>query len=79
MNQTFSPKNPILKLNEGKSQTDEDQQLGFMNLFSGSVSGVRNVFHHASMENQEDPYVTIQYLELASLLASYVDKAKKVR
>jgi uncharacterized protein (TIGR02391 family) len=79
MQQVFSLKNPILKFSEMKSQTEIDEQLGMMYLFSGSVSAIRNVFVHKSRNEQEDPYTTIEYLQLASFLAKKLERAIKAR
>jgi uncharacterized protein (TIGR02391 family) len=79
MQQVFSIKNPILKFSEMKSQIEIDEQQGMMYLFSGSVSAVRNVFIHKSRNEQEDPYATIEYLQLASFLAKKLERAIKAR
>ena len=46
MKTVFSPKNPILRFNELKDQTDQDEQQGFMMMFSGAVAGLRNPRAH---------------------------------
>jgi uncharacterized protein (TIGR02391 family) len=53
MQQAFSPKNPILKFNDLSDQSDQDEQLGFMNMFSGAVSGLRNPRAHSLIK--DDP------------------------
>jgi uncharacterized protein (TIGR02391 family) len=42
MQKAFSPNGPVLKFNDLSNQSDRDEQLGFMNMFSGAVSGLRN-------------------------------------
>ncbi|MBR0994519.1 TIGR02391 family protein [Bradyrhizobium japonicum] len=42
MERAFSPSNPILKFNDLSDQSDKDEQKGFMMMFSGAVSGLRN-------------------------------------
>jgi len=42
MTQAFSPGNPILKLNAISSQSERDEQQGFMHLFQGAMLGIRN-------------------------------------
>jgi hypothetical protein len=46
-----------------------------MYLFMGSVVGIRNPKAHRRIE-QKDPFKTLEYLSLASLLAKRVDEAK---
>lgn len=44
-------------------------------LFIDSVMGIRNPKAHGLIK-QEDPFKTLEYLSLASLLAKKVDEAK---
>ena len=71
----FSPKNPILKLNSLTDQSDQDEQKGFMNLFSGAVSGLRNPRAHKIIK--DDPEAALEFIAFISLLAKIVDKARK--
>lgn len=66
---------PILQLNELRNQSDQDEQEGFMFLFMGAMQGIRNPKAHDIIE-QRDPFKTLQYLSIASLLAKRVDEAK---
>ena len=68
-------KKPILQLNELRTREDMDEQKGFMHLFIGSVMGIRNPKAHGIIK-QKDPFKTLEYLSLASLLAKKVDEAK---
>jgi len=68
-------KKPILQLNELTTRENMDEQKGFMYLFIGSVMGIRNPRAHGLIK-QEDPFKTLEYLSLASLLAKKVDEAK---
>ena len=72
----FSPNFPILKLNHLKTITEKDEQEGFMHLFAGSMQGIRNPKVHDEII-QEDPFKTIEYLCLASLLAKAIDISTK--
>lgn len=76
MQNVFSPDSPVLKFNGMRDQTEVDEQRGLMLLFTGSVTAIRNVFFHKSRDDQEDPFSTIEYLQLASLLARKLDSAK---
>jgi uncharacterized protein (TIGR02391 family) len=75
MQQAFSPKNPILKFNDLSDQSDQDEQLGFMNMFSGAVSGLRNPRAHSLIK--DDPERALEFIAFVSLLAKLLDGAKK--
>jgi len=79
MEHVFSPKNPLLKFNEMRDRIEIDEQMGLMELFKGAVLAIRNVFHHKSRNHQENPYITIEYLQFASFLAKKLDLAKPVK
>jgi len=64
MSTVFSYKNPIVKLNKLQSQSDLDEQMGFMFLFMGAMAGIRNPEAHDIVE-QTDPIRAMEYLVLA--------------
>ena len=41
---TFSVNAPILKMNKLISQSDKDEQEGFMHLYAGAIMGIRNPY-----------------------------------
>jgi uncharacterized protein (TIGR02391 family) len=63
---------PLIKLNELKDSIDKAEQRGFMNLFKGIV-GVRDKKAHLNFI-QDNPYMTMEYLTLASLLMRLLDE-----
>jgi uncharacterized protein (TIGR02391 family) len=63
---------PLTKLNELRDSFDRVEQRGFMNLFKGIV-GVRDKKAHLNFI-QRDPYRTMEYLTLASLLMRLLDE-----
>lgn len=63
----FSLENPLIKLNELKTQSDKDEQQGFMLLYSGAAVGIRNPKAH-DLVVQQDKQKTLSYLAFASLL-----------
>jgi uncharacterized protein (TIGR02391 family) len=75
MKQAFSPKNPILKLNDLANQSEKDEQLGYMEIFSGVMTGIRNPRAHEN-DFDNDPYTAIQLLSLADHLLQRTQKAK---
>ena len=78
MNQAFSIKNPILKLNALKTDSQRDEQLGYMLSLGGCMTGIRNPRAH---EHQlwDSPNVALEMLAWANHLMRIVDKAKRVR
>jgi uncharacterized protein (TIGR02391 family) len=48
MNAVFSPDNPRLRLNAGVSASEKDEQRGYMQIFAGIMTGVRNPRAHES-------------------------------
>lgn len=63
---------PLIKLNELRDSFDRAEQRGFMNLFKGIV-GVRDKKAHLNFI-QRDPYRTMEYLALASLLMRLLEE-----
>lgn len=78
MQEVFSANNPILRVNENMTDSDEAEQKGFMMLFSGAILGIRDPKAHSDVV-QNDPIATMQYLGFASILCRMVDNATKVR
>ena len=55
MNLAFSPTKPILKLNDCKTVSEKDEQTGFMQIFSGCMTGIRNPrAHEADWEDTKE-------------------------
>lgn len=76
MLKVFSVNNPLLKFNGNNTQSDKDEQEGFMHLFAGVMQGIRNPKGHELM-NLEDPYRTLDYLSFMSLLFYRLDETTK--
>lgn len=47
MRQAFSAKSPRIKLNAGETDSDKDEQRGYMEVFAGVISGIRNPRAHS--------------------------------
>lgn len=71
----FSLNGPVIRLNDLITQSDKDEQLGFMLLFSGAAVGIRNPKAH-DLVSQEDKMKTLRYLTFASLLMERLDARK---
>ena len=76
MKTAFSANSPKLKLNEFRSQSDRDEQQGYMDLFAGSMTGIRNPrAHEHGLIDQ--PEVALELLVLANHLMRKVQAATK--
>jgi uncharacterized protein (TIGR02391 family) len=76
MEKVFSPKNPVLRFNELKDKSDEDEQRGFMMLFTGAITALRNPRAHKLIEDEAER--ALEFIAFVSLLAKRLDGAKKV-
>lgn len=78
MNQAFSIRNPVLKLNALKTESERNEQLGYMLSLGGCMTGIRNPRAH---EHQlwDSPNVALEMLAWANHLMRMIDKAKRVR
>ena len=54
MERAFNPSNPVLKFNTLVSQSDRDEQRGYMMMFSGVVSGLRNPRAHGFIQDKPE-------------------------
>ncbi len=67
MQRAFSPKNPVLKLNDLKTQSERDQQRGYMEMFAAVITGIRNPRAHEH-RYLDDPETALELLGLANHL-----------
>jgi uncharacterized protein (TIGR02391 family) len=75
MERAFSPSNPILRFNDLTDQSDKDEQKGFMMMFSGAVSGLRNPRAHGFIN--DDPERALEFIAFVSLLAKLLEGAER--
>ena len=75
MEKVFSPKSPVLRFNELKDKSDEDEQRGFMMLFTGAITALRNPRAHKLIEDEAER--ALEFIAFVSLLAKLLDGAKK--
>jgi len=77
MRKSFSPDNPILKLNQLKTQSDKDEQRGYMDLYAGSITGIRNPRAHEH-RLEDNPQSALEMIVIANHLLGKLTKAKRV-
>ena len=76
MRAAFSANSPKLKLNVFQSQSDKDEQQGYMDLFAGSMTGIRNprAHEHGLIDK---PEVALELLVFANHLMRKLRSATK--
>jgi len=70
----FSVQRPLLVLSEVTSESGQNDQVGFMQIFQGAYRGIRNPKAH-TLSHDLDRRKAAQYLVFASLLARRVAEA----
>lgn len=75
MNRALSLKKPIIILDDLAMTTGRNIQVGYMQIFAGAMTGIRNPKAHANI--QIDATRAIHFLFLASLLLFKIDERKK--
>jgi uncharacterized protein (TIGR02391 family) len=79
MTRVFSPASPILKLSELRTQSQRDQQQGYMRILEGSMIGIRNPRAHEHRYLDDDPRNALELLALCNHLVRSVQNAKRAR
>ncbi len=75
MNHAFSPSKPIIILDDLETEDGRSIQQGYMQMFAGSMIGVRNPKAHANIEIEKEE--AISWLHLASNLLNKFESATK--
>jgi len=73
MQKAFSADKPVLRLDDLNTVSGKNIQVGYQQIFSGAMTGIRNPKAHGNIEI--DPVRAIHLLFLASLLMSKLDEA----
>ena len=77
MRTAFSPRKPILKLNSLAIQSEKDEQQGYMDLFAGAMSGIRNPrAHEHGLSDTENTALCL--LAFVNHLVKKIRSARKV-
>ncbi|HED09448.1 MAG TPA: TIGR02391 family protein [Caldithrix abyssi] len=72
--QVMSPNNPRIMLSELDTESGQNDQKGFMQIYKGAYQGIRNPKAH-SLTHDLTELKAAQYLVFASLLARRIDEA----
>ena len=78
MKTVFSVHNPMIRLNAGVTDSDRDEQLGYMEMFAGVMTGIRNPRAH-SHNWVDEPETALELLVVANLLARTILMAASSR
>ena len=78
MRTAFSPNKPVLRLNRFKSQSEKDEQRGYMELYAGAMGGVRNPRAHEHLL-KDAPEDALELLGIANHLMKKLEQSTKVR
>lgn len=62
----------IRKLTELKTESDRSEQQGYMSIYAGAMTGIRNPKAHGNLN--PDPRRTLHLIALASLLMLRIDE-----
>lgn len=74
MERAFSPNDPKLAVNNLKTRTEKDEQIGAMLLFAGAMAGIRNVRAH-DLGHVDDAPTALELLGFANYLMRTAQKA----
>ncbi|MBI4505354.1 MAG: TIGR02391 family protein [Chloroflexi bacterium] len=74
----FKEDKPILKLNNLKTESDQDEQKGYRFIFAGCMTGIRNPRAHGH-DLRDDPSAALEMLVMANHLMRVLERAKRGR
>ena len=78
MRQAFSANKPKLRFSELQTISESDEQRGYMELYAGAMTGIRNPRAHEH-DSEDDPRVALELLTFANHLMRKLDTARKSR
>ena len=76
MRAAFSEKSPVLKFNTLQSISERNEQLGYMEIFAGTMTGIRNPLAH-EYELVDDPKTALDQLVMANHLMKMLENVTK--
>jgi len=78
MRRVFSRDQPILRVNSLRTDSDKNEQEGYMHIAAGAMTGLRNPRAHQA-GREDDSWRALELLVFASHLMWMLDRAKRVR
>jgi uncharacterized protein (TIGR02391 family) len=78
VNKALSLEHPVIVLSELETESGQNDQKGFIQIFKGAFQGIRNSKAH-SLAHDLNEQKAAQYLVFASLLARRLDEAEVVK
>lgn len=75
MQKAFSVQNPIIELDDLSTESGRNVQSGFIQIFAGAMTGIRNPKAHENMDTDIDE--TVRLLCFCGELMDKIDNAKK--
>ena len=78
MRSAFSANNPVLKLNDVQTQSERDEQRGYMDIYAGAMTGIRNPRAH-DHQLVDSPEAALEMITLANHLMRKLDAAEAAR
>lgn len=76
MNRAFSPKEPIIELSDLSTESGQNIQKGYLQIYSGAMTGIRNPKTHQNIEIDRERAVHLLFL--ASQLFFMLDDYKPI-
>ena len=76
MKTVFSVKDPVVRLNAFRNKSDRSQQLGYMEIFAGAMTGIRNPRAHEH-DWYDDPDEALELLVFANHLIRMISRADR--
>jgi len=77
IDEVFKLKAPTLAINDLSTDSEQNEQKGFISLCKGLIVGLRNPRAHET-QKPRDPFETLHYLAFMSVLARKIDEAKVI-
>lgn len=78
MTRAFSVEHPVLRLNGLQTESERDEQLGYMQVFAGCMQCIRNPRAHEDAI-EDDPAVALEMLIWANHLLRVVEASTRAR
>ena len=75
MRAAFSANNPVIKLNSLQTSSEQNEQRGYMDIYAGAMTGIRNPRAH-DHQLTDEPEAALELIVLANHLMRKLDSAE---